>query len=81
LLSLATGVVVLAATGAQGQDAPSPPSPTVDQHALEVSLEGLVGARRLSVSAFDAPLRASGYGALPRTFVGGGFAIDFSVAA
>jgi hypothetical protein len=51
-----------------------------DPHALEVSLEALVGARRLSVGAFDAPLRASGYGALPRTFVGGGFAIDFSVA-
>jgi hypothetical protein len=81
LLSLATSaVVVLGAPGARAQDAPSQASPSVDQHALEVSLEALVGARRLSVGAFDAPLRASGYGALPRTFVGGGFALDFSVA-
>jgi hypothetical protein len=81
LLSLATSaVVVLGAPGARAQDAPSQPSPWSDQHALEVSLEALVGGRRLSVGAFDAPLRASGYGALPRTFMGGGFAIDFSVA-
>jgi len=80
-LSLATSaVVVLGAPGARAQDAPSQQSPWADQHALEVSLEGLVGGRRLSAGQFDAPLRASGYGPLPRTFVGGGFAIDFSVA-
>jgi hypothetical protein len=80
-LSLATSAtVVLGAPGARAQEAPSQSSPWADKHALEVSLEGLVGGRRLSVGQFDAPLRAAGYGALPRTFMGGGFAIDFSVA-
>lgn len=59
-----------------------PPKPVpLDERWLEVSFEGLVGARRLSsVAAFDGPLRASGYGALPRTFVGGGANLAFSLA-
>jgi hypothetical protein len=35
-------------------------------------VEGLAGARSLSVSAFDQALRASGYGPMPRIFGGGG---------
>jgi hypothetical protein len=46
----------------------------------QVSVQGLVGVRRLSVSAFDAPLRASGYAALPREYVGGGLLLDFALA-
>jgi hypothetical protein len=44
------------------------------------TLSAIGGVRRLSVGAFDAPLRASGYGALPRDYPGGGFALDFSFA-
>jgi hypothetical protein len=80
LLSFATLAVVLLGAPLAGAQEAARASPSVDRHALEVSLEALVGGRRLSVGTFDAPLRASGYGALPRTFVGGGFAIDFSVA-
>ncbi len=75
-----TSVVILfGATSAPAQEA-SQTAPSSDSHRGEASLEALVGARRLSVGAFDAPLRSSGYGALPRTFVGGGFALDISVA-
>jgi len=43
----------------------------------QAGVGGLVGVRRLSVGTFDAPLRASGYDPLPRTFLGGGFDIGF----
>ncbi|HEX8791309.1 MAG TPA: hypothetical protein VF765_10205 [Polyangiaceae bacterium] len=72
-------LVLLGAADAHAQEA-APTPPSADPHWIEFSLEGLVGGRRLSVGAFDAPLRASGYGMLPRTFMGGGFALDFSIA-
>jgi hypothetical protein len=74
-----SAVLLFFATSALAQESPEP-SPSADTHWAEASIEGLVGARRLSVGTFDAPLRASGYAALPRTFVGGGFAIDLSLA-
>jgi hypothetical protein len=59
---------------------PPPPMEAVpiEDRLVQASFTALGGLRRLSVGAFDAPLRASGYGPLPRTFTGGGFAIDIS---
>ena len=51
----------------------------LDERWGQASLQGLVGVRRLAVSAFDAPLRASGYAPLPRSYVGGGLLLDFSL--
>jgi hypothetical protein len=62
-------------------DPPPPPVhiPTEDR-LLQVSLTGLVGTRQLSAAAFDQPLRASGYGPLPRNYVGGGLTLGLSLA-
>jgi hypothetical protein len=62
-----------------------PPPPPVVQVPVEgrwgtATLSAIGGVRRLSVAAFDAPLRLSGYGPLPRDYPGGGFALDFSFA-
>lgn len=64
---------------------PDDPPPIVAPVAVasrwgEVAFQALAGGRRLSVAAFDAPLRASGYGPLPRDYAGGGFALDASFA-
>lgn len=52
----------------------------IEDRLLQASLVGLVGARQLSVAAFDQPLRASGYGPLPRSYTGGGLTLGFSLA-
>lgn len=62
-----------------------PPPPPVARVPVEdrwgtATLSAIGGMRRLSVGAFDAPLRASGYGPLPRDYPGGGFALDLSFA-
>jgi hypothetical protein len=59
--------------------APSPPS-SVETRLGELSVQGFAGVRSLSVGALDAPLRANGYGSLPREYAGGGFALDLSFA-
>jgi hypothetical protein len=46
---------------------------------FELGVEGLATLRRLSVGAFDPSLRAAGYEMLPRTFLGGGFAVELSI--
>ncbi len=62
-------------------DPPPPPVPIpTEDRLLQITLAGLVGSRQLSVGAFDQPLRASGFGPLPREFVGGGLVLGVSVA-
>lgn len=62
-------------------DPPPPPVrvPTEDR-LLQITLAGLAGSRQLSVGAFDQPLRANGFGPLPRDFIGGGLVLGVSVA-
>jgi hypothetical protein len=52
----------------------------LEDRLAQLSITGFAGVRRISVAAFDQPLRASGYAALPRSYVGGGGVIDFSLA-
>jgi hypothetical protein len=43
-------------------------APSLADRTFEIGLEGLGGIRSLSLGAFDAPLRASGYAPFPRAF-------------
>lgn len=62
-------------------DPPPPPvRVSIEDRLLRIWLAGLVGSRQLSVAAFDQPLRASGYGPLPRDYTGGGLVLGLSVA-
>jgi hypothetical protein len=68
--------VLLVSARARADDNPVP----LEDRWGQASLEALASGRTLSVAAFDAPLRASGYGPLPRDYLGGGFALDFVFA-
>jgi hypothetical protein len=74
--------VVLVSAEARADDDPPPRTDLVplEDRWGQASLEALAGVRRLGVSAFDAPLRASGYAPLPRSYVGGGFALGFALS-
>ena len=79
--SFGPNVRSLLVRGVRFFDPPPPMELTpLDERWGQVTLEPLVGIRRLGVAAFDAPLRASGYAPLPRTYVGGGFALEFSLS-
>jgi len=68
--------IALMSADASADDDPA----SLEERWGHASLEALAGVRRLSVAAFDAPLRASGYAQLPRDYPGGGFALEFSLA-
>ncbi len=59
---------------------PQRPVHYVPERWVMIFASALAEARRFSATPFDQPLRASGYGALPRTFPGLGFVVGFDVS-